>query len=140
MVGIKGTGMTALAEILAARGAELTGSDGPERFYTDEILRSLGIPYQERFSPDNLGPGVQLVVHSAAYDRRENCELQAAESRGVPVLSYPQALGELSAGFDASGVAGTHGKTSTTALAGTVLKALKLPVTVLTGAEVGELR
>jgi len=136
MVGIKGTGMTALAEILAARGAVLTGSDGPERFYTDEILRSLEIPYQESFSPDNLGPDVQLVVHSAAYDRRENGELRAASERGIPLLSYPEALGQLSGSFDASGIAGTHGKTTTTALAGIVLKALRLPATVLAGSQV----
>jgi len=52
------------------------------------------------------------------------------------VLSYPEALGRLSAGADSSGVAGTHGKTSTTALAGTLAQALELPVTVIVGSEV----
>ncbi|MBN1835623.1 MAG: UDP-N-acetylmuramate--L-alanine ligase [Spirochaetales bacterium] len=136
MVGIKGTGMTALAEILAGGGAVLTGSDVPEHFYTDEILKSLGIPYRESFSASNLGPEVQLVIHSAAYSPEENCELQAASERGLPLLTYPEALGELSRGFDASGIAGTHGKTSTTAMAGAVLSALGLPVTVLAGSEV----
>ena len=137
MVGIKGTGMTALAEILSARGALLSGSDGPERFYTDAILESLGIPYAERFSADHVTPETELVIHSAAYIRAENSELREALARGIPVLSYPEALGELSKGFDATGVAGTHGKTSTTALVGTLLKALELPATVLAGSQVG---
>lgn len=136
LVGIKGTGMAALAEILAQRGALLSGSDGPERFYTDALLQRLGIPYRERFAAENVEPGVRLVIYSAAYDPAEHVELRAAAERGIPLLSYPQALGELSAGADSSGVAGTHGKTTTTALAGTLLAALNLPVTVLAGSEV----
>ncbi len=136
LVGIKGTGMAALAEILAQRGALLSGSDGPERFYTDVLLQRLGIPYRERFAAENVEPGVQLVIHSAAYDPAEHVELKTATERGIPLLSYPQALGELSAGADSSGVAGTHGKTTTTALAGSLLAALDLPVTVLAGSEV----
>lgn len=136
LVGIKGTGMAALAEILAARGAKLSGSDGPEHFYTDEILRRLGIPYRERFSEENIGPDVRLVIHSAAYSRKDHAELRAAQACGIPVLSYPEALGRLSASCDSSGISGTHGKTSTTALAGALLKALQLPATVLAGSEV----
>jgi UDP-N-acetylmuramate--alanine ligase len=137
MVGIKGTGMTALAEILTARGAVLSGSDGPERFYTDEILRSLGIPYQESFAASHVSADAELVIHSAAYDPRGNSELIEAAARGLPVLSYPEALGELSRGFDAVGVAGTHGKTSTTAMIGNILKGLGFPATVLAGSQVG---
>jgi UDP-N-acetylmuramate--alanine ligase len=136
LVGIKGTGMAALAEILHHRGALLSGSDGPERFYTDALLQRLGIPYRERFAAENIEPGIRLVIHSAAYNPAENVELKAAAERGIPLLSYPQALGELSAGADSSGVAGTHGKTTTTALAGVLLGALDLPVTVLAGSEV----
>ncbi len=47
LVGIKGTGMTALAEVLSARGARISGSDTGETFYTDAILKRLGIPYAE---------------------------------------------------------------------------------------------
>jgi UDP-N-acetylmuramate--alanine ligase len=136
LVGIKGTGMAALAEILAGRGAVLSGSDGPERFYTDALLQRLGVPYRERFAAENIEPGVRLVIHSAAYDPAEHVELKAARERGIPVLSYPQALGALSAAADSSAVAGTHGKTTTVALAGTLLAALELPVTVLAGSEV----
>ena len=136
LVGIKGTGMAALAEILVSRGAVVSGSDGPEKFYTDALLARLGVPYRESFSAANVEQGVQMVVHSPAYSREEHVELREALARGLPVLSYPEALGRLSAGADSSGVAGTHGKTSTTALAGTLAQALELPVTVIVGSEV----
>jgi UDP-N-acetylmuramate--alanine ligase len=136
LVGIKGTGMAALAEILADREAVISGSDTPEQFYTDRILQHLGIPYRESFDPACIDSGIQLVIHSAAYDRKENPELLAAEQRGIPVISYPEALGLLSEAADASGIAGTHGKTTTAALTGTILKAWELPATVLAGSEV----
>ncbi len=136
MVGIKGTGMTALAEILLSKEATLSGSDCPEIFYTDKILKKLKVPYYESFSPDHISPDVKLVIHSAAYARDENVELIEALSTGIPIISYPEALGILSERSDSSGIAGTHGKTSTTAIAGTIMKALNLPVTVLTGTEV----
>ncbi len=136
LVGIKGTGMAALAEILFSLGADLSGSDRAEKFYTDAILQSLGIPYHESFSAGHLRPGTSLLIHSAAYSREENPELAAAARAGIPILSYPQALGLLSSRYDASGIAGTHGKTTTTALAGALLKSLELPATVLAGSEV----
>lgn len=128
--------MAALAEILADRGALISGSDTPETFYTDRILRRLGIPYAESFDPANVPEDTRLVIHSAAYDPDENPELSAAVQRGIPVLNYPQALGLLSESADSSGIAGTHGKTTTAALSGTILKAWRLPVTVLVGSEV----
>ena len=97
LVGIKGTGMAALAEILVRRGAAVSGSDGTERFYTDALLARLGIPYREFFAAANVEPGVQLVIHSPAYSPEEHVELREAQARGIPVLSYPQALGRLSA-------------------------------------------
>ncbi len=136
LVGIKGTGMAALAEILSARGARVTGSDTSEKFYTDEVLRRLGIPFSEGFSENNLPPDSQLVVHSAAYRAEENPELAAAARRSIPSVLYPEALGLLSARSDASGVSGVHGKSTTTALCGVILKAWGFPATVLVGAEV----
>jgi UDP-N-acetylmuramate--alanine ligase len=138
LVGIKGTGMTALAEILAAHGAVLSGSDVPERFYTDELLARLGVPVRESFCEDHVDSGVQLVVHSAAYSREVNEELLAAARLAIPMLSYPEALGLLSLRYDSSGVCGTHGKTTTVAMAGTVLRALGLPATVLAGSAVAD--
>lgn len=136
LVGIKGTGMAALAEIFSSRGARVTGSDTTETFYTDAVLRRLSIPFTEGFDARNLPKDVQLVVHSAAYRREDNPELAAAAGRHVPIASYPQALGLLSEASDSSGISGVHGKSTTTALCGVILKQWGLPATVLVGAEV----
>jgi UDP-N-acetylmuramate--alanine ligase len=136
-VGIKGTGMTALAEVFAARGARITGSDTAEKFYTDSILSKLGIPFSEGFAAVNLPSDARLVIHSAAYSVSQNIELNEAVKRGLPVISYPQALGLLSARADSCGVSGVHGKSTTTALCGAILKAWNVPATVIVGTEVG---
>lgn len=136
MVGIKGTGMAALAELLSARGAVLTGSDVPDVFYTDEILRSIGIRPLTPFSAENVGKSVQLVIHSSAYTREKNPELAAAADRGLPIMLYTEALGALSEKSLSCGIAGVHGKTTTTGMAGTLTKALGLPCSVLAGSSI----
>src|SRR5208337_537197 len=112
LVGAKGTGMSALAEILSARGAELSGSDVPDVFYTDAILRAIGLHVCEGFEPAHVPSKARLVVHSAAYTRDANPEIIEAVRRGLPVMSYPEALGALSRRCDSSGIAGVHGKTT----------------------------
>src|SRR5208283_263872 len=82
MVGAKGTGMTALAEILSARGAILSGSDVPDVFYTDAILKALGLALSSGFDAGRVPSETQLVVHSAAYARDVNPELLEAARRG----------------------------------------------------------
>lgn len=136
-VGIKGTGMCALAELFNRWGARITGSDTTEHFYTDEILRELGIPYKEGFSASNLPPDVDLVIYSAAYGLDTNVELIAAVQQNRRLLKYTDALGAYSQRFDSSGIAGVHGKTTTTALAGTLAQALGVPAQVLAGSAVG---
>jgi UDP-N-acetylmuramate--alanine ligase len=135
LVGAKGTGMTALAELLSAEGAELTGSDVPDEFYTDRILAAIGVPVSAGFEASRVADA-RLVVHSAAYSRDSNPELAAAVAAGIPVMNYPEALGSLSGRYDSSGIAGVHGKTTTTAMAGCVAAALGLPATVLAGSAV----
>jgi len=135
LVGAKGTGMAALAELLAAEGASLSGSDVPDRFYTDAILASIGIGVLPGFEASRVA-GKDLVIYSAAYSRERNPELAAALSAGIPLMSYPEALGAYSGRFDSSGIAGVHGKTTTTAMCGAILEALALPATVLVGSAV----
>lgn len=131
-VGIKGTGMAALVEILAARGAVITGSDVPERFYTDEILERLSIRAQP-FASGNITDDVRCVVYSSAYSPDKTPDLAEAVRRGIPLLLYSEALGALSAAAYSCGVCGVHGKTSTTGLVGTILKELDFPAQVLAG-------
>ncbi len=136
LVGIKGTGMAALADILVSRGARVVGSDVADTFYTDAILKRLAIPVREGFSAANLPAHVDLVVHSAAYDPATHVEIVEARRRGVPVMSYPQALGGLSRASHFVAISGVHGKSTTTAMAGVLLKELGLPATTLVGTEV----
>jgi UDP-N-acetylmuramate--alanine ligase len=135
-VGIKGTGVCALAELLHGEGLDVGGSDCGDVFYTDAILDELGIPYYRSFSAEHIGAGIKTVVYSAAYSPETNCELAEARRLGIPLLKYPDALGEYSARFDSSGIAGVHGKTTTTALAGTLIRGAGLPARVLAGSAV----
>ncbi len=136
LVGIKGTGMSALAELLADSGADVTGSDTSEKFYTDEILDRLGIRYFEGFDASHISSDIDLVVHSAAYEPDTSPELVAAQRLGIKVLSYPQMLGELSRHFDSTGIAGVHGKSTTTAMTGTLIRGAALPASVIAGTAV----
>lgn len=136
LVGIKGTGMAALTEILLSRGAIISGSDVEDVFYTDRILKELGINFNTGFSPKNITNKTELVIYSSAYAVDSHCELKKARQRGIPLISYTQALGELSRLQESSAISGVHGKTTTTAMTGTILKALELPCTILTAGEV----
>ena len=129
-VGIKGTGMVALVEILSARGAIITGSDVSERFYTDEVLEKLGIKALP-FSEENISADVQFVIYSSAYSVDKNPDLIAAKA--LPMMLYSEALGAISETSYSCGVCGVHGKTTTTGLCGTLLKELPLSSQVLAG-------
>jgi len=135
MVGIKGTGMAALAEILLSRGLEVTGSDVEEQFYTDQVLQELKIPYFHGFSPDNIRGSFDFAVRSAAYGL-DHPEVVRLMDLKIPVLLYPEALGLISAGVSAAAVSGVHGKTTTTALCGTLIQSLGMDGTVLVGSVV----
>lgn len=137
LVGIKGTGLCALAELLLDSGAILSGSDTEEEFYTDKILKELKIPYFEGFNIGNIPEKTELVIYSAAYSADSNPELAFAQERGIPCMSYTEALGSYSRLFHSCGIAGVHGKTTTTALAGTLARAAGLSARILAGSAVG---
>ncbi|MDR1420841.1 MAG: UDP-N-acetylmuramate--L-alanine ligase [Treponema sp.] len=136
-IGIKGTGMCAFAELMLAGGGKVLGSDRGEVFYTDRILDDLGILCYPSFDADHVKDDFALVIHSAAYDAETNPEIAEALRRGLPVLKYTDALGLYSELFDSSGIAGVHGKTTTTAMAGALARGVSLPVQVLAGSAVG---
>ena len=134
-VGIKGTGMCALAELMYSQGISVSGSDTREVFYTDTILKELKIPYFESFDASHI-ENVNLLVYSAAYSAGTNPEIAEAEKKAIPVLKYTDALGLYSAAFDSAGIAGVHGKTTTTALAGALLRGVEVPAQILAGSAV----
>jgi UDP-N-acetylmuramate: L-alanyl-gamma-D-glutamyl-meso-diaminopimelate ligase len=126
LLGICGTGMAALAGILKELGHHVTGSD--EHVYPpmSTLLESLGIPIQNGYRPENLTPTPGLVVVGNVI-RRENPEAQAVLAQDLPRLSLPEALNRfLVGGRQSIVVAGTHGKTTTTALIAWLLYALGL--------------
>jgi UDP-N-acetylmuramate--alanine ligase len=135
-IGIKGTGMCALAELFYNSGIAVSGSDQPEKFYTDGILTELKIPYYEGFDPAHVPPGAALVIHSAAYGAETNAEMAEVQRLGIPLVKYPDALGAYSALFDSSGIAGVHGKTTTAAMAGVLFRAAGIPGKILAGSAV----
>lgn len=113
-VGIGGSGMCPIAEILLHKGYELTGSDISESD-TLERIRSYGIPVFMGQRAENIG-GAELVVYSAAV-KPENPELVAAREKGIPTVERSVMLGMLARRYEnAVAVSGTHGKTTTTAM------------------------
>jgi UDP-N-acetylmuramate--alanine ligase len=77
-----------------------------------------------------------MIIYSAAYSVETNAEMAEAHKLGIPAIKYADALGAYSAGFDSTGVTGVHGKTTTTALAGTLLRAVEAPAQILAGSAV----
>jgi UDP-N-acetylmuramate--alanine ligase len=139
-IGIKGTGVCAMAELLHHGGLSVSGSDHADVFYTDSILKQLKIPYYENFSAIHVPPDAAMVIHSAAYSADTNPEMAEAVRMGIPLLKYTDALGQYSALFDSTGIAGVHGKTTTTAITGVLFRAVKLPARVLAGSAVPAFR
>ncbi len=120
-VGIAGAGMSALAELFVRRGLVVTGSDMSAAGNAD--LEALGVSVHRGHSADFVS-GTRAVVASSAISA-EHVELAAARARGIPVIRRAEALGAAVAGMEIVGIAGTHGKTTTTvmtteALSGTI--------------------
>lgn len=135
MVGIKGTGMAALAELLKKQGAIIEGSDVEQRFFTDDILNRAGI-IPKSFDKKNITTDVEMVIHSSAYSIEINPELKRSKELKIPTLIYTEALGFISSLSFSVGISGIHGKTTTTALTGTIIKELGLPASTLVGSGV----
>lgn len=120
-IGIGGAGVSGLARIALEAGAIVSGSDLKGSPTTD-ALAALGATVRIGHAAENLPATDSLVVASAAI-KPTNPEHAAATSRGLRVLKYAQALGELTRGRANICVAGTHGKTSTTSMIAQILRA-----------------
>lgn len=120
IVGIEGAGTSALATLYRRQGNEVTGSDDGDRFYAS-VLEKEGILVHDSFHPDHIPSDCGLVVHSTAFSN--NVELDRARELGIRVLSYPEAIGELTREKMSLLVTGTHGKTTTSAMLAEVLRA-----------------
>ena len=122
LIAICGVAMSALAGMLKERGCEVSGSD--DNFYPpmSTVLERLGVIIRQGFGPGNLADRPDLVVVGNKVSRT-NPEVEALLASGLPYVSLPQALSELFlAGRRSVVVAGTHGKTTSTALLAWVLQ------------------
>ncbi|MBQ8550450.1 MAG: UDP-N-acetylmuramate--L-alanine ligase [Clostridia bacterium] len=131
MIGIGGSGMCPLAEILHSQGYILSGSDNNE---SDPLkrVRALGATVYMGHAAENLGD-CELVVYSAAISQ-ENPELCEARRRGIPTMERSHLLGALTRRFDnVIGVCGTHGKTTVTSMITQILYLNNLDPTAVIG-------
>ncbi len=121
LIAICGVGMAALAGFLQSQGYRVTGSDEGVYPPMNTYLEGLAIPVESGFNAEHLNPCPDLVVVGNAVSRN-NPEVEAVLHRGIPSISFPQALRKFLIGAKRSiVVAGTHGKTSTTSLMAWVL-------------------
>lgn len=122
-VGIKGVAMAALAVWAKEAGYLVTGSDTAEEFPTDDVLARAKIPLLPDFDPRNLRGRVKpdLVIYTGAHGGKDNSEVIEAIAKHIPVVPHGQALGLVMADKTQISVAGSHGKTTTTAMIATIL-------------------
>ncbi len=132
-VGVGGAGMSAIARVLNDKGIRVTGSDLKESRYT-RALREQGVSVAVGHSAQNLGDPQIVVVSSAIPD--SNPEVLEARRRDIPVWPRAKMLAHLAAGLSTLAVAGTHGKTTTSAMLATMLEGMGLSPTYLVGGEV----
>ena len=130
IVGIGGFGMSAIARVLLAQGYTVSGSDLHLNALTD-ALAAAGAQIVRGHAPENIAGADVVIATSAATD--DNPEIVAARAAGVPVLRRREALGALLASKIGVAVAGTHGKTTTSALAVEVLHAGDLSPSYIVG-------
>ncbi len=131
-VGIAGAGMRALAELLARRGLKVTGCDANPGATSD--LEALGILVAEGHDPAHLSQVREVVVTSAMS--RQHPELVRASAMGIPITRRAEALGQAVSGGKLVGIAGTHGKTTTTVMTTAALAAAGLRPTGVAGGRV----
>ncbi len=131
-VGIGGTGLSAIARVLVERGWEVSGSDRQASPRT-AMLERLGVAVTIGHAPEAARRAEVVVRSSAVPD--DDADVRAARQAGVPVLKRREFLPRLTAGYRVLAVAGSHGKTTTTAMLAWVLTALGHDPTFIIGSE-----
>lgn len=129
LVGIGGIGMSALAQLLKARGDRVEGSDR-EPSPTTELLEQKGISVT--FGHNAIPPHTDVLVYSDAVPE-DNAERASARVRGIPQHSYFEMLGQVSKGMRTIAVAGTHGKTTVTGMLTKILLECGMQPTAVIG-------
>lgn len=121
-VGIKGTGMSSLAQIMNELGYEVNGSDIEKHFFTEEGLIARNIEITT-YDESNIKEGMIIIKGASIKD--DNPEIVKAEELNLKIYTYNEFLGKLTEKFKSICIAGCHGKTTTTAMASLVLNEIK---------------
>jgi UDP-N-acetylmuramate--alanine ligase len=133
LMGIGGAGMAGLARLMQARGATVSGCDQQLSDATEELERQ-GMSVAQGHSPDHV-TGIAALVHTAAVPAGHP-ELEEAGRQGLPVVKRSQALADLVNSGTLVGIAGTHGKTTTSALTALALESAGVDPTALVGGRI----
>jgi UDP-N-acetylmuramate--alanine ligase len=136
MVGIGGTGMSGIAEVLLNLGYRVSGSDLQENEATERLAR-LGARIFKGHSPDNITMTDVVVISSAV--KEDNVEVRKARSLLIPVIPRAEMLAELMRMKYGVAVAGSHGKTTTTSMTAAVLEAGGYDPTIIVGGRLNTL-
>ena len=117
-IGIKGSGMSALAQIMKTLGYEVQGSDIDKSFFTEKGLIEKNIPFYI-YDENNFNNGMNIVVGNAIKD--DNPELIKAKKLNLKIYTYQEMIGKLIKNYKSIAVSGCHGKTTTTGLMAHIL-------------------
>lgn len=144
-IGIKGVGMTMLAQFLKEKGNVVSGSDVSEVFLTDKVLKDNKIKVFSSFNPGNIPLNASLIIYSSAYTEKNNPELGFIKNnpnlfKGIILKSFAESLSELFNLYYGIAVCGSHGKTTTSAFLGYVLLKAGLKPNVLVGSRVPQFK
>jgi len=126
LLGIKGVGMTMLAQFLKEQGKAVSGVDIADVFMTDKVLRREKISVRLGFDVSKI-PTDAVIIYSSAYTTDNNIEMAYLKNnpdkfKKLPILNYAQAIGALFSSYLGIAVCGSHGKTTTAAWLGFVLQ------------------
>ena len=130
-IGIGGIGMSALARFFVHEGKTVTGSDRTASVVTDGLV-ALGVALQFEQVAANITPNIDMVVYTEAM-AQDHPEMVAARALGVTMMNYFDALGMVANEYYLIAVAGTHGKTTTTAMLTDILEEAGLDPTAIIG-------
>ncbi|MCB5262304.1 MAG: UDP-N-acetylmuramate--L-alanine ligase [Candidatus Cloacimonetes bacterium] len=132
-IGIGGIGMSGIAEFLHNQGLQISGSDMKKTDVTSH-LEDIGIKVVEGHDPSQIEDADVVVKSSAVHD--DNAEIVAAKALKIPVIRRAEMLAEITRMSFSIGISGTHGKTTTTSMAGLVLETAGLEPTIIVGGKV----
>lgn len=137
-IGIGGSGLSGLALMLQEMGYHVLGSDSSVNNPKKKLLEKSGIKIYPTHSAQHIDETIDEIIYSQAIPAT-NPEQKEAKKRKIPCLTYPQAIGKYLKDKTKICIAGTHGKTTTTAMVASMLLAAKRDPTVIVGSEVKEL-